>query len=113
MNCLFCEIVAGRIPSQKVYEDDQFLVFKDIAPQAPVHVLVIPKVHYANVTSLTQSDPQLVSGLFSVITKQASALGVDQSGFRVVTNTGREGGQSVDHVHFHVMGGRPMHWPPG
>ncbi len=113
MDCLFCEIVAGKIPSQKVFEDDQFLVFRDIAPQAPTHLLVIPKVHFSNVVVMSQTEPQLISGLFALVAQLTESHGVAQSGFRVVTNTGRDGGQTVNHVHFHLLGGRPMKWPPG
>ena len=98
-DCLFCKIAAGQIPSNKLYEDDTLLAFYDIDPQAPVHFLVIPKQHIESAAKLTEAD--------------AALLGVDESGYRVVTNVGADGGQSVKHLHFHVLAKRSLAWPPG
>ena len=114
MDCLFCKIVAGEIPSTKVYEDEQVYAFRDINPMAPVHVLIIPKKHVESVLAFTKEDKDLASHiLVDVIPQLARELGVDEKGFRVVTNTGDEGGQSVKHLHFHLLGGRSLQWPPG
>ena len=112
-NCLFCRIVRGEIPSTKVFEDDQILAFKDLEPQAPVHVLVVPKKHYDSIMQLKAEDGALLAHVFEVIQYVANEFDIAEKGFRVVVNTGKEGGQSVDHVHFHVLGGRSMEWPPG
>ncbi|WP_294159438.1 histidine triad nucleotide-binding protein [uncultured Selenomonas sp.] len=113
-DCIFCKIAAKEIPSSLVYEDDVCVAFKDLEPQAPVHVLVIPKKHVESVLALTENDKALVSHiLVDVIPKLAKSLGVAEKGFRVVANTGAEGGQSVKHLHFHLLGGRSMQWPPG
>lgn len=112
-NCLFCKIIAGEIPSNKVYEDDTVLAFYDIDPQAPKHILVIPKKHMANLMQIEAGDAQLVSHIFEVITAIAHEQGFAEEGFRVVINTGINGQQSVEHLHFHVLGGRMLTWPPG
>lgn len=109
-NCLFCRIVSGEIPSNKVYEDDKVLAFRDISPQAPEHILVIPKQHF---DSILDADPQTVGYMQSIVVKLARELGLDVSGFRLVVNTGFDGMQSVMHLHMHVLGGRLMLWPPG
>ncbi len=109
-NCLFCRIVSGEIPSNKVYEDDKVLAFRDISPQAPEHILVIPKQHF---DSILDADPQTVGYMQSIVVKLARELGLDESGFRLVVNTGFDGMQSVMHLHMHVLGGRLMLWPPG
>ena len=111
MNCLFCKIVAGDIPSTKVYEDERILAFRDIAPQAPTHILVIPKAHIASVAEITAENADVVAHIFTVIAKVTKQLGVDS--YRVVSNIGLQAGQSVFHLHFHVLGGRDMTWPPG
>lgn len=111
--CLFCGIVAKTIPAKVVYEDDQTLAFDDIHPQAPVHTLVIPKRHVASVQDLGESDQTLLARLLLTCTKVATDKGLADSGFRLVANTGRNGGQTVFHLHWHVMGGRHMGWPPG
>ena len=110
-DCLFCKIVKGDIPSNKVYEDDKCLVFYDIDPQAPTHFLVIPKAHIASVSEVNESNADVVAHIFSVIAKVTKELGVDS--YRVVSNIGSAAGQSVLHLHFHVLGGRDMTWPPG
>ena len=113
-DCIFCKIAGKEIPSTIVYEDEQVLAFKDLEPQAPVHVLVIPKKHVESVAALQEEDKELAAHiLVEVIPKLAKDLGVEEKGFRVVTNTGVEGGQSVKHLHFHLLGGRSMQWPPG
>lgn len=112
-DCIFCKIVEGTIPSQKVYEDEQVIAFNDIDPQAPVHVLVVPKRHVSGVNELAESDTKLLGHIYCVIRDLASQLGIAESGYRVVVNSGRDGQQSVPHLHFHVLGGRMMAWPPG
>lgn len=110
MSCLFCKIVNGEIPSTKVYEDEHVLAFEDIAPDAPVHTLVIPKQHVTSLMDL--NDPALMQHLIKACQQVAKDKGVDD-GFRLVTNIGEDGGQSVFHLHFHLIGGRPLSWPPG
>ena len=110
--CLFCKIVAGEIPSEKVLESDSTLAFRDINPGAPTHVLVIPKRHVSSAHDLTLSDGDELADLFDVIAKVAEQEGV-ADGYRVVTNVGAKAGQSVFHLHLHVLGGRPLQWPPG
>lgn len=109
-NCLFCRIAAGEIPSKKVYEDDKVLAFYDIEPQAPVHVLVIPKAHF---DSILDADDETVGYMRGIAAMLAKQLGIDESGFRLVVNTGKDGQQSVKHLHMHILGGRSMQWPPG
>jgi len=109
--CLFCKIVQKEIPSKMVYEDDEVLAFEDVRPQAPVHILVIPKAHFTDLLCLDRTER--MSPIFSVVTKLAKEKGIDKTGFRTVINTGREGGQTVFHLHVHLLGGRPFHWPPG
>ena len=111
-NCIFCRIAAGEIPSNKLYEDDQLLAFYDLDPQAPTHFLVIPKAHIASVAELTPQNSAVVAHIYEVIARLAAELGLEQ-GFRVVTNCGPQGGQTVPHLHFHVLAGRDMTWPPG
>ena len=105
-DCIFCKIAAGEIPCKKVYEDETVLAFDDINPCAPVHVLVIPKQHIASVLALNPENDAVLPTVFAVIRRVAEIKGVAQSGFRVVSNVGRDGGQSVQHLHFHVLGGR-------
>jgi histidine triad (HIT) family protein len=112
MDCLFCKIAAGEIPAQKLYEDDDAVVFADIHPQAPVHVLLIPRKHIASLAHLSPGDERLLGHLHAVAKKIAEERGLSK-GFRTVMNTGEEGGQTVDHLHLHLLGGRTMHWPPG
>ena len=109
-NCLFCRIASGEIPSSKVYEDEKVLAFRDIDPQAPVHVLVIPKQHF---DSILDADAETVGHMQTVVVKLAKELGIDERGFRLVVNTGKDGQQSVKHLHMHILGGRSMQWPPG
>jgi histidine triad (HIT) family protein len=112
-DCLFCRIVAGEVPATTVYDDESVLAFRDIDPKAPTHVLVIPKAHHADVGALVEADADLLAALHRAAAKVAAQEGVDGSGWRLVFNTGAGAGQSVFHVHGHVLGGRPMRWPPG
>lgn len=112
MDCLFCKIAAGQIPSNKVYEDDQVLAFYDIDPQAPVHFLVIPKEHISGADAITAENSAVVAHIYEVIAKIAKELKLE-NGFRVVSNVGADGGQTVPHLHFHVLAGRSLAWPPG
>ena len=112
-DCLFCKIACGEIPTDKVYEDDKVLAFNDIDPQAPVHFLVIPKEHIASAAEITADNSSIVAHIFEVIAKIAAEKGISQNGFRVVTNCGKDGGQTVGHLHFHVLAGRNIGWPPG
>lgn len=111
-DCLFCKIVAGEIPSRKLYEDEEMLAIYDIDPQAPIHVLVIPKQHIKDCSAITPENSALVGRMFELIAKLAAQLGVSD-GFRVVSNCGESAGQSVDHLHFHLLAGRNLGWPPG
>lgn len=112
MDCLFCKIAAGEIPSQKVYEDEQVYAFYDIDPQAPVHVLLIPKTHIASAAEITAENSAVVAHIFEVAAQIAKELGLDD-GFRIVSNCGDSAGQTVKHLHFHLMGGRTFTWPAG
>lgn len=112
-DCIFCKIVNGEIPSSKLYEDDKVLAFKDINPEAPIHILVIPKQHIQSILELDSSNISIVVDIFEAINKIAKQLGIDRDGFRVVTNVGVNGGQAVSHLHYHVLGGRNLKWPPG
>ena len=113
-DCIFCKIAQGEIPSTKVYEDAQVLAFRDLEPQAPEHVLVIPKKHIASVLEFSAEDSELAAHILTeVIPKIARSLSIDAGGFRLVTNTGSDGGQTVGHLHFHLLCGRPLTWPPG
>ncbi len=111
--CLFCKIVQRTIPSVIVHEDEHALAFQDIHPQAPVHILVIPKRHVQSVQELESGDGALLGHLLQTCVKLAKQKGIGESGYRIVTNTGAQAGQTVFHLHFHLLGGRPMTWPPG
>jgi histidine triad (HIT) family protein len=111
-DCLFCRIVADEIPSDRVYEDDAVIAFRDIAPRAPTHVLVIPRRHIADAHAVGDGDDALLGRLFAAARRVADDAGLER-GYRVVTNVGPESGQTVFHLHLHVLGGRPMAWPPG
>lgn len=113
MDCIFCKIANGEIPSTKVYEDDECVAFRDLNPQAPTHILVIPKTHIASVADITPENSAIVAHLFEVIAKVARQEGLDEKGYRVVSNIGESAGQTVPHLHFHILGGRDMTWPPG
>jgi len=109
-DCIFCKIVAGEIPSQKVFENEKMLVFEDINPKAPTHLLVIPKKHFENLSDAA-SDPALLGEMVAQSSAVAASRGIKE--FRLVANNGREAGQVVFHLHFHILGGRRMTWPPG
>lgn len=112
MNCLFCKIVEGAIPSAAVYQDEQCYAFADIHPQAPVHILVIPRVHINSTSDADQSSRALLGHLLWATAEIARSRHLD-GGYRIVVNTGPDGGQTVDHLHLHLLGGRVLHWPPG
>lgn len=107
-DCIFCKIINKQIPSQIIYEDDELIAFKDIEPMAPVHVLVLPKKHIKSAMDLTDEDSILIGKIYSVIKKLAVDLGISESGFRVVNNCGEDAGQTVKHIHFHVLGGEKL-----
>lgn len=113
MTCLFCKIAAKEIPSKIEYEDDQVIAFHDINPVAPVHVLVVPKKHIRDLSALTEEDSTLVAHIHLVAAKLAANLGIADQGYRVVNNCGDFGGQTIPHLHFHLLGGRQLQWPPG
>ncbi len=111
--CIFCRIVSREKPAKIYYEDDQCLVFQDISPKAPVHILVVPKKHIASMNEDLSEDKALLGHLLAVAARMAKEKGIDGTGYRTVINTNAEAGQTVFHLHLHVMGGRIMHWPPG
>jgi histidine triad (HIT) family protein len=112
-DCLFCKIVGGEIPCKKVYEDDIIFAFEDITPQAPTHILIIPKDHFASLKEVPGTKKDLLGHILLKARGLAQEAGLDESGFRIVLNTGRDSGQAVFHIHFHLLGGRRMTWPPG
>jgi histidine triad (HIT) family protein len=112
-DCIFCRIAAGDIPANIVYENKQVVAFRDINPQAPVHVVIIPRKHIASLATSTTEDVRILGGMLEAAKEIAKQLEVDASGYRVVNNCGRDAQQSVQHVHFHVLGGRQLGWPPG
>ncbi|MCX7714132.1 MAG: histidine triad nucleotide-binding protein [Clostridia bacterium] len=108
MDCIFCKIINGDIPSNKVYEDEFCLAFYDIAPQAPVHVIVVPKIHIPSANDITAENSKYISHIFECIPSIAEELGMAQAGYRLINNCGRDGGQTVEHLHFHILGGRTL-----
>ncbi|MCG7864789.1 MAG: histidine triad nucleotide-binding protein [gamma proteobacterium symbiont of Stewartia floridana] len=112
-DCLFCKFVSGEISPQTVYEDDDVLAFRDINPQAPCHVLIIPKKHISTLNDLTEEDAELVGKLYLAAAKVAKQEGIDEAGYRTVMNCNEQAGQTVFHIHLHLLGGRRMNWPPG
>lgn len=112
-NCIFCDIVAGKIPAKIVHDDEEVTAFVDNNPQAPVHILIVPKKHIATLNDLQAEDEQLIGRLFSTARLLAEENGVHERGYRLVINCNPEAGQSVFHIHLHLLGGRKMHWPPG
>lgn len=112
-DCIFCKIAEKKIPSKIVYEDDRTVAFEDVNPQAPVHVLVVPKRHVQSIAELEATDATLLGHLMLTSATIARQKGIADSGYRLVLNTGKNGGQTVFHLHLHLLGGRPMHWPPG
>lgn len=113
MDCLFCKIIAGEIPSTKVYEDDLVFAFRDIDPQAPTHILIIPKHHISSINEVNDDNCAVVGHIFKVAAEIAKSEGIAEDGYRIVTNIGVNGGQTVDHMHYHMLGGRSLQWPPG
>lgn len=112
-DCIFCKIINGEIPSEKVYEDDLVLAFNDVSPQSPTHILVIPKKHISSANDIDNSNKEVIGHIFSVISKIAKEKGFSDAGYRVVNNCGEDGGQTVNHIHYHVLAGRNLQWPPG
>ena len=112
-DCVFCKIAAGEIPAKLVYQDPEFVAFSDINAQAPVHLLVIPRKHYPDILAAHKADAALLERVFAVVARLAAEKDLEADGFRLVCNPGRHGGQPVKHLHFHVLGGRFMGWPPG
>ncbi len=112
MDCIFCKIANGEIPTTKVYEDDTVIAFNDLSPQAPVHVLIIPKQHISSAAELNPSNSGVVAHIFEVAAKLGKDMGLE-NGYRIVNNCGEDGGQTVHHLHFHFMGGRKFGWPAG
>ncbi|MBQ2931339.1 MAG: histidine triad nucleotide-binding protein [Clostridia bacterium] len=113
MDCLFCKIVAGEIPSTKVWEDDKVLAFRDIDPQAPQHIIIIPKEHISSANEITEENSSVVAKIFETAAKIAKEQGFSENGYRIVNNCGEDGGQTVGHIHFHLLAGRNLGWPPG
>lgn len=113
MSCLFCSIVKGEIQSKKIYEDEKVYAFYDINPEAPIHFLVIPKNHIKSANEINEENSSVIAHIFLVINKLVRELDVDKDGYRVVNNCGKLGGQTVNHMHFHVLSGRELKWPPG
>jgi histidine triad (HIT) family protein len=112
-DCLFCKIIEKKIPAKIAYEDDKVLAFHDISPQAPVHILIIPKKHIASVSDLSAQDSEIMGYLHLIAKKLAKEFKIEKSGFRLVINNGSDAGQAVSHIHLHVLGGRKLQWPPG
>ena len=112
MDCIFCKIASGEIPSTRVYEDDLCVAFKDLEPQAPVHILIIPREHIVSAAEITPENSSIVAHIFEVAAKLAKD-NKPENGWRIVSNVGEDGGQSVKHMHFHLLGGRAIAWPPG
>jgi histidine triad (HIT) family protein len=112
-SCLFCDIAAGKIPCTEVHSDGKFLAFRDIDPKAPTHILVIPRRHIASLAEMQDSDSELAGELMVTAARLAAGEGLDKEGYRFVINCGSDGGQTVDHLHLHLLGGRPLGWPPG
>jgi len=112
-NCLFCKIATGEIPSNIVYQDENIVALKDLNPQAPTHILLTPGQHIASMADLTLDDGPILAQLFTTAQKLAHEMSIDESGYRLVANVGPDAGQSVFHVHFHLLGGRKFGWPPG
>jgi histidine triad (HIT) family protein len=111
--CLFCRIVAGEIPAARLHDDDLVVAIRDAAPRAPTHILLVPRVHVVSAADLTEADGRLLGRLFAVAAGLARDEGIADRGYRLITNVGAWGGQSVPHLHFHLMGGRSFGWPPG
>lgn len=113
MDCIFCKIIKGDIPAEVVYQDEQMLAFRDIRPQAPTHLLIVPKEHIATINDLTPNHHELLGKMVICGQKLAKKMEIDEAGYRLVFNCNEGGGQEVYHIHLHLLGGRRMHWPPG
>ena len=113
MGCVFCKIAAGEIPADIVFENENLIAFKDISPAAPVHILIIPKQHIVSARDIDASNSDIIASIFETISFLAEKFGIANEGFRVVNNCGENGGQTVAHLHFHLLGGRGLAWPPG
>lgn len=111
--CIFCKIANGEIPANKVYEDDKVIAFNDLNPQSPTHIIIIPKEHIPSANNIDENNSHIIGHIFVVINKIAKEKGLSNQGYRVVSNCGEFGGQSVEHLHFHLLGGRQLQWPPG
>lgn len=111
--CIFCKIVNGSVPASKVYEDDKVVAFDDLNPQSPTHILIIPKEHIPSVNYIDESNSSIIGHIFVAISKIVKEKGLDKQGYRIVNNCGEFGGQTVEHLHFHLLGGRQLQWPPG
>lgn len=107
-NCIFCKIISGEIPTNKIYEDEEIIAFNDINPQMPTHILVVPKKHIESIIDITKDDEILIGRIYTAINKIAKELGIDKNGFRVITNCGEDAGQTVKHLHFHILAGKKM-----
>ncbi len=112
-DCLFCKIIKGEIPSKKVYEDDYVYAFWDISPTAPVHILVIPKEHISTLNDVDEKNSKVIGKIYEAIPKIAKEQGIDENGYRVISNCNKDAGQTVFHIHFHIIGGRELTWPAG
>lgn len=113
MDCIFCKIIKGELPTDKVYEDENILAFNDLHPRAPIHQLIVPKKHIASLNDLTEEDTELVGAMVQTARLLAEKAAIAKSGYRTVFNCNKDGGQEVFHLHLHLMGGRALHWPPG
>ncbi|NMB13813.1 MAG: histidine triad nucleotide-binding protein [Gallicola sp.] len=113
MNCIFCEIVKGNIETDAIYEDDKIIAFNDQNPQAPVHFLVIPKEHISSANEINSANASIIGDIYAAVAKLAKEMGFAEDGYRIVNNCGNDGGQTVHHIHFHVLAGRSLQWPPG
>lgn len=112
-DCLFCKITAGKMDTDFVYSDEKLVVFEDINPQAPVHLLIVPKKHISDLNNLEEKDNKLIGHIYQVAKELAAEKNIAESGYRVVSNCNQDGGQTVYHIHFHLLGGRKLQWPPG
>ncbi|WP_099203179.1 histidine triad nucleotide-binding protein [Miniphocaeibacter massiliensis] len=113
MDCIFCKIANGEIESNIIYEDEKIIAFNDLDPKAPTHFLVIPKNHISSANEINEDNEAIIGHIFKVISKLTKEFGFDKKGFRIVNNCGEDGGQTVNHIHFHVLAGRQLQWPPG